>query len=240
MFERFNEKAVSVVKLAQEESRRLGHNFVGTEQLLLGLIREGTGIASSILALMGADLQRTRQLVEQAIGRGSEDVKIEMPFTPRAKIALDIAAESSRELGHRYIGTDHLLMGLLREGERAATIIGREPSQSLAIQVLRTLDIDPLAMNYRLMQDQGFGAETQPEQFSLQPSQERLRTLLPPLSDRALKVWHVMSSQLSWEETHAYINRVWIKWLTRLPESDIQSALDELLASGLIERVEFE
>jgi hypothetical protein len=88
------------------------------------------------------------------------------------------------------------------------------------------------------MQSQGFGEETQEERFSLQPSKERLRTLLPPMSNQALKVWHAMGSQMSWEETDTAINRFWIKWLTRLPESEVQAALDELIRLGVVARIE--
>jgi ATP-dependent Clp protease ATP-binding subunit ClpA len=239
MFERFNEKAVKVIMLAQAESRRLGHNFVGTEQILLGLIREGTGIAADVLTLVGIDLERARLEVERLIGRGSGDTAVEIPFTPRAKAVLDMAGEIALELGYSNIGTEHLLLGIGREGKRIVAVMGREPNQSLAFQVLQTLGIDPISMDEQVMQSQGFGAEIQEEQFSLQPFKERLRTLLPPMSDQALKVWHAMSSQISWEDTDTTLNRFWIQWLTRLSESEIQSALAELLALGVIERIEF-
>merc|ERR1719502_1327413 len=120
MFERFTEKAIKVVMLAQEEARRLGHNFVGTEQLLLGLIGESTGIAAKVLKSMGITLKDTRSEVEKIIGRGSGFVAVEIPFTPRAKRVLELALEEARHLGHHYIGTEHLLLGLLREGEGVA------------------------------------------------------------------------------------------------------------------------
>ncbi len=130
MFERYTEKSIKVIMLAQEESRRLGHNFVGTEQLLLGTIGEGTGIGAKVLQSMGVTLQTARIEVERIIGRGEGFVAVEVPFTPRAKNVLNVALEESRQLGHNYIGTEHLLLGLIREGEGVAT------------RVLERLDID--------------------------------------------------------------------------------------------------
>ncbi|HMY03959.1 MAG TPA: Clp protease N-terminal domain-containing protein, partial [Candidatus Obscuribacter sp.] len=120
MFERFTEKAIKVIMLAQEEARRLGHNFVGTEQILLGLIGEGTGIAAKTLKSMGVNLKDARTEVEKIIGRGSGFVAVEIPFTPRAKRVLELSWDEARQLGHNYIGTEHLLLGLIREGEGVA------------------------------------------------------------------------------------------------------------------------
>ncbi len=120
MFERFTEKAIRVIMLAQEESRRLGHNFVGTEQLLLGLIAEGTGVASKTLKSMGVNIKEAREEVEKIIGRGCGFVAVEIPFTPRAKKVLELSWDEARQLGHNYIGTEHLLLGLIREGEGVA------------------------------------------------------------------------------------------------------------------------
>nr|WDB00529.1 Clp protease ATP binding subunit [Cavernulicola chilensis] len=120
MFERFTERAIKVIMLAQEEARRLGHNFVGTEQILLGLIGEGTGIAARVLKPMGVNLKDARVEVEKIIGRGSGFVAVEIPFTPRAKRVLELSLEEARRLGHNYIGTEHLLLGLVKEGEGVA------------------------------------------------------------------------------------------------------------------------
>ncbi|CAN1318035.1 Chaperone protein ClpC, chloroplastic [Linum perenne] len=120
MFERFTEKAIKVIMLAQEEARRLGHNYVGTEQILLGLIGEGTGIAAKVLKSMGINLKDARVEVEKIIGRGNGFVAVEIPFTPRAKRVLELSLEEARQLGHNYIGSEHLLLGLLREGEGVA------------------------------------------------------------------------------------------------------------------------
>ena len=130
MFERFTEKAIKVIMLAQEEARRLGHNFVGTEQILLGLIGEGTGVAAKALKSMGVNLKDARAEVEKIIGRGSGFVAVEIPFTPRAKRVLELSWDEARQLGHNYIGTEHLLLGLIREGE------------GVAARVLENLSVD--------------------------------------------------------------------------------------------------
>ncbi|KAM3367139.1 hypothetical protein ACQJBY_016042 [Aegilops geniculata] len=140
MFERFTEKAIKVIMLAQEEARRLGHNFVGTEQILLGLIGEGTGIAAKVLKSMGISLKDARVEVEKIIGRGSGFVAVEIPFTPRAKRVLELSLEEARQLGHNYIGSEHLLLGLLREGEgvaaRVLESLGADPN-NIRTQVIR-------------------------------------------------------------------------------------------------------
>jgi ATP-dependent Clp protease ATP-binding subunit ClpC len=120
MFERFTEKAIKVIMLSQEEARRLGHNFVGTEQVLLGLIGEGTGVGPRVLESMGITLHDARLEVEGIIGRGSGFVAVEIPFTPRAKRILERALDEARQLGHNYIGTEHLLLGLIRERDGVA------------------------------------------------------------------------------------------------------------------------
>ncbi|MBO5948995.1 ATP-dependent Clp protease ATP-binding subunit [bacterium] len=120
MFERFTEKAIKVIMLSQEEARRLGHNFVGTEQVLLGLIGEGTGVAAKALKSLGITLKDARAEVEKIIGRGSGFVAVEIPFTPRAKRVLELSWDEARQLGHHYINTEHLLLGLIREGEGVA------------------------------------------------------------------------------------------------------------------------
>ncbi|HBN08286.1 MAG TPA: ATP-dependent Clp protease ATP-binding subunit ClpC, partial [Cyanobacteria bacterium UBA8530] len=130
MFERFTEKAIKVIMLAQEEARRLGHNFVGTEQILLGLIGEGTGIAAKTLKGLGVSLKDARIEVEKIIGRGSGFVAVEIPFTPRAKRVLELSWDEARQLGHNYIGTEHLLLGVIREGE------------GVAVRVLENLGVD--------------------------------------------------------------------------------------------------
>ena len=114
MFERFTEKAIKVVMLAQEEARRLGHNFVGTEQILLGLIGESTGIAAKVLKSMDVNLKDARVEVEKVIGRGSGFVAVEIPFTPRAKRVLELSLEEARQLGTAIAG--------------ASSFVSREPA----------------------------------------------------------------------------------------------------------------
>ena len=147
MFERFTEKAIKVIMLAQEEARRLGHNFVGTEQILLGLIGEGTGVAAKVLKSLGVNLKDSRIEVEKIIGRGSGFVAVEIPFTPRAKRVLELSLEEARQLGHNYIGTEHLLLGLIREGE------------GVAARVLENLNIDLTKVRTQVIRMLGETAE---------------------------------------------------------------------------------
>jgi ATP-dependent Clp protease ATP-binding subunit ClpC len=120
MFERFTDRSRRVVVLAQEEARTLNHNYIGTEHILLGLIREGEGCAARALESLGISLDATRQQVEQIIGRGQQAPSGPVPFTPRAKKVLELSLRESLQLGHNYIGTEHILLGLLREGDGVA------------------------------------------------------------------------------------------------------------------------
>ncbi|WP_039961643.1 ATP-dependent Clp protease ATP-binding subunit, partial [Kamptonema sp. PCC 6506] len=120
MFESFTEQAVKVIMLAQEEARRLGHNFVGTEQILLGLIGEGTGIAAKVLTEMGLNIKDVRIEIQKIIGRGSGFVPSEIPFTPRVKRIFESSLNEARKLGHNYIGTEHILLGLIADDEGVA------------------------------------------------------------------------------------------------------------------------
>jgi ATP-dependent Clp protease ATP-binding subunit ClpA len=120
MFERFDEKAIAVVMVAQEEARRLGHNYVGTEHILLGLIGEDTGVAAKVLKSLGVNLKDARTEVEKLTGRGSDSIGIEIPFTLRAQRLLELTLEEARQLGHNYMGTGHLLLGLIRVEEGVA------------------------------------------------------------------------------------------------------------------------
>ena len=122
MFERFTDRARQVVVRAQEEARMLGHNYIGTEHILLGLIREGDGIAAKSLTAMGISLDATRQAVEGIIGRGAQPVPASghIPFTPRAKKVLELSLREALQLGSDYIGTEHILLALIREGDGVA------------------------------------------------------------------------------------------------------------------------
>jgi ATP-dependent Clp protease ATP-binding subunit ClpC len=116
MFERFTERARRVVVLAQEEARMLDHNYIGTEHILLGLIHEGDGVAARVIGLMGLTIEAARDQVEQMIGRGSAAPSGHIPFTPRAKKVLELSLREALELNKSYIGTEHILLGLIREG----------------------------------------------------------------------------------------------------------------------------
>jgi ATP-dependent Clp protease ATP-binding subunit ClpC len=120
MFERFTDRARRVVVLAQEEARMLEHGYIGTEHLLLGLIHEGDGVAAKALEAMGINLDAVRQQVETIIGRGQHPPSGHIPFTPRAKRVLELSWRESDQMGHHYIGTEHILLGLVREGDGVA------------------------------------------------------------------------------------------------------------------------
>ncbi len=120
MFERFTDRARRVVVLAQEEARMLNHNYIGTEHILLGLIHEGEGVAAKSLESLGISLEGVRSQVEEIIGQGQQAPSGHIPFTPRAKKVLELSLREALQLGHNYIGTEHILLGLIREGEGVA------------------------------------------------------------------------------------------------------------------------
>ena len=120
MFERFTDRARRVVVLAQEEARMLNHNYIGTEHILLGLIHEGEGVAAKAMESLGISLEAVRAQVEEIIGQGQQAPSGHIPFTPRAKKVLELSLREALQLGHNYIGTEHILLGLIREGEGVA------------------------------------------------------------------------------------------------------------------------
>jgi ATP-dependent Clp protease ATP-binding subunit ClpA len=120
MFERFTDRARRVVVVAQEESRKLGHDYIGTEHILLGILGAGESVAVQALESLGVSLEAARQQVEEIVGRGSHEVSGHIPFTPRAKKVLELSLREAIQLGHNYIGTEHILLGLIREGEGVA------------------------------------------------------------------------------------------------------------------------
>jgi len=139
VFERFTERARQVVVLAQQEARDLGHNYIGTEHLLLGLLREEDGLGARTLASAGVTLEDARARVEQIIGRGEGQSTGQIPFTPRAKKALELALREAMGLGHNYIGSEHVLLGLTRANE------------NVACRVLRELGVDAESLRSRLL-----------------------------------------------------------------------------------------
>ena len=122
-FEKFSERARRVLTIAQEEARNLNHSYIGTEHILLGLAREEEGVAAKVLTNLGAGLGKVRSAVEFIIGRGEKPGAGETGLTPRAKKVIELAIDEARNLGHNYIGTEHLLLGLLREGEGVAASV---------------------------------------------------------------------------------------------------------------------
>jgi len=135
-FDKFTERARRVLTLAQEEAQRFNHNFIGTEHLLLGLVREGDGVAAKVLNNLGVELSKVRSAVEFIIGRGEKQVNTEIGLTPRAKKVIELAVEEARRLNHSYIGTEHLLLGLVREGEGIA--FGVLESLGVSLERVRT------------------------------------------------------------------------------------------------------
>ena len=131
MFERFTERARKVVVLAQDEARHFNHNYIGTEHLLLGLLREDEGVAAQALYSLNVALDEVREQVESIVGYGEEGTGAQAPFTPRSKKVLELALREALQLGHNYIGTEHILLGLVRE------------SEGVAARVLSNLDVDP-------------------------------------------------------------------------------------------------
>ncbi len=140
VFERFTDRSVQVVVLAQEEARRLDHNYIGTEHLLLGLIREPHGVAAQALGSLGVTLEVVRGRVEELVGPGGSSPSGHMPFSPRAKHVLELSLREAVQLGHNFIGTEHILLGLIREGD------------CVAAQVLVTLGVDPSEVRQEVIQ----------------------------------------------------------------------------------------
>src|SRR6266446_6902584 len=140
MFERFTDASRRVVVLAQEEARILNHDYIGTEHILLGLLREGEGVAAKALESLGISLEAVRQHVGKITGQGQQAPAGHVPFTPRAKKVLELSLREALQLGHNYIGTEHILLGLIREGE------------GVAAQVLVKLDADPSRIRQQVIQ----------------------------------------------------------------------------------------
>ncbi len=167
MFEKFTERARQAIVLAQEEARMLSHNHIGTEHLLLGLIHEGQGVAARALESLGISLEDVRRNVEEIIGRGQETLSGHIPFTPRAKKVLELSLRESQQLGHDYIGTEHILLGLIREGE------------GVAAQVLVKLGADLNRVRQQILQTSSAGGGARrPERW--RPAASRRRPAAGP------------------------------------------------------------
>src|SRR5919201_144996 len=142
-FDKFTERARQVLALAQEEAQRFNHNYIGTEHLLLGLVREGDGVAAKVLSNLGVELNKVRSAVEFIIGRGDRIVLGDIGLTPRAKKVIELAVDEARRLNHHYIGTEHLLLGLVREGEGIAA--GVLESLGVSLEKVRTQTVKVLS-----------------------------------------------------------------------------------------------
>jgi Clp amino terminal domain, pathogenicity island component len=159
MFERFTDRARRVIVLAQEEARLLDHDYIGTEHILLGLIREREGVAAQALESLGISLEAVRAEVEQVIGRGQTTPGPQIPFTPRSKKVLELSLREARSLGHDYIGTEHILLGLIREGEDVAAQVlvklGAELSRvrQQVIELLSGEPVEQVAVGRRVVRE---------------------------------------------------------------------------------------
>jgi ATP-dependent Clp protease ATP-binding subunit ClpC len=150
MFEQFTEQAIKAVNLGLQESIRLGHNFVGAENILLGLIAEDTGVAATVLKASSINLNDTRIVVEKLIGRGSGFLAAEIPFTPRAKRALEYARDESKQLGHKSVDTEHLLLGLIRDAESEPKGLFKNPG--IVAKILKQHRIDLKDLRKKVME----------------------------------------------------------------------------------------
>ena len=195
MFERFTDRARRVVVLAQEEAKMLNHNYIGTEHILLGLIHEGEGVAAKALESLGISLDAVREQVQDIIGQGQQQPTGHIPFTPRAKKVLELSLREALQLGHNYIGTEHILLGLIREGE------------GVAAQVLVKLGADlnkvrqqviQLLNGYQSKEPAGTAAESTPstslvlDQFGRNLTQAAREGKLDPVIGREKEIERLM------------------------------------------------
>lgn len=170
MFERFTERARQVVVMAQDESRRLGHGYIGTEHILLGLLREEEGIAARVLDGMDVTLEEVRAEVDRIVERGEPASTAQIPFTPRAKRTLELALEEAVALGHHHIGTEHVLLGLVRADD------------GVAVRILRTFDADPEKIRTEVIG--ALSGEHRLEHAAAEPDEIELTS--PPLAPELL------------------------------------------------------
>ncbi|HRY30456.1 MAG TPA: Clp protease N-terminal domain-containing protein, partial [Elusimicrobiota bacterium] len=165
MSNRFTERAQRVILIAQEEAKRLNHDYVGTEHLLLGLIALGEGVAAQVLANLGVDLRRVRSEIEKIVGTGDNVMLLgEIPFTPRAKKVLELAVEEAQNMGHNYVGTEHLLLGLIREEE------------GVAARVLENIGVRLDVVREEVISLLGEGHVAQPQQQHAPASKSKSKT----------------------------------------------------------------
>ncbi|MGH9290589.1 MAG: ATP-dependent Clp protease ATP-binding subunit [Acidimicrobiales bacterium] len=204
MFERFTDRARRVVVLAQEEARLLNHNYIGTEHILLGLIHEGEGVAAKALESLGISLEAVRSQVEEIIGQGGSSPSGHIPFTPRAKKVLELSLREALQLGHNYIGTEHILLGLIREGEGVAAQVlvklGADLSRvrQQVIQLLSGYSGPGASSEKAGATAGGIGGEAQPtgslvlDQFGRNLTQQARDKKLDPVIGRHREIERVM------------------------------------------------
>ena len=190
-FDKFTERARKVLTLAQEEATRFNHNYIGTEHLLLGLVREGEGVAAKVLANLGVELNRVRSAVEFIIGRGDRMIVGEIGLTPRAKKVIELAVDEARRLGHHYIGTEHLLLGLVREGEGIAA--GELESLGVNLEKVRTQTIQVLSQSSSAHGDTKHNSKTPTiDQLGLDLTAQARAGKMDPVIGRATEIERVI------------------------------------------------
>jgi nucleotide-binding universal stress UspA family protein len=187
-FDKFTERARRVLTYAQEEARSFNHNYIGTEHLLLGLIREGDGVAAKVLRSLGVEMDKVRSQVEFIIGRGERMIVGEIGLTPRSTKVIELAVDEARRLGHHYVGTEHLLLGLIREGEGIAA--GVLQSLGVSLERVRTQTVQVLS--------QGRPAEGAARE-GRGPSESAVEREGSPIQDRVLSAMSRLRSQLRWD-----------------------------------------
>jgi ATP-dependent Clp protease ATP-binding subunit ClpC len=168
MFERFTERARQVVVLAQDEARALRHDYIGTEHLLLGLLREEEGLGARVLGRLGIEIDAVRAVVRSRVGEGEEEASGQIPFTPHAKETLELSLREALSLGHKFIGTEHLLLGFVRQGE------------GIGVEILEQLGASPAAVReevLRMLGGPGRSSPTPPQR----PLEKKYR-LIPPVA----------------------------------------------------------
>jgi len=175
-FDKFTERARRVLSLAQEEAQRFNHDYIGTEHLLLGLLRERDGVAARVLESLGVELNAARDAVDSAIGRGDLPVRGDLRLTPRTMYVLDLAVDEARRLNHHYIGTEHLLLGLVREGE------------GIAAGVLESLGVKLENVRRTVELTLGYGTPLAPLAGALQTLQNEARSAFTRDADATTRI----------------------------------------------------
>ncbi len=226
-FDKFTERARKVLSLAQEEAQRFQHNYIGTEHLLLGLVREGEGVAAKVLANLGVELNKVRSAIEFIIGRGDRIVLGEIGLTPRAKKVVELAVDEARRLNHHYIGTEHLLLGLVREGEGIAA--GVLESLGVNLEKVRTQTIQILSQSAMPML-------SQPATSALKEAMEALEAVLREKEAAIQRQEYELAAELRDREVNLR------ERIAKLPLEALKAGLEVVLREkeAAIQRQEYE